>query len=666
MAIIEGTSGNDWISTTRTIPGQPFATNLDDILHGYAGDDLLDGAGGADEMTGGLGNDRYYVDNVGDQVIEAADEGNDSVYTTLLSFDLGTHVEYLKFIGSGDFVGTGNELANRLIGGAGADTLDGGGGNDRLNGGAGADGMFGGLGNDRYHVDHGGDAVIEAADEGIDTIYTTLLGLDLAANVEKLRFIGSGDFVGTGNELANALIGGAGVDTLDGAAGDDLLDGAGGADEMTGGLGNDRYYVDNVGDQVIEVTDEGNDSIYTTLSSLGLSANVEYLKFIGSGDFVGTGNELANRLIGGAGADTLDGGGGNDRLNGGAGADVMFGGLGNDRYHVDRGGDAVIEAADEGIDTIHTTADYALIPGQHIENLQVSGTAGLSLAGNELNNSLLGGVGDDTLNGGAGIDKLNGSVGADLMAGGIGSDIYYVDDASDIVFEEVDEGTDTVYATTDYELTAGYEVEIMRVLGSDGLWLTGNEFNNVLYGGIGEDLLEGGEGDDRLLGGAGTDFLDGGSGADRLEGGAGNDLLNDCACDFDDVLIGGDGDDYFQSGGGADQLSGGDGADVFAYLETADSTHARRDTILDFEHGVDILDFSLLADGNIFSNGFVTVTTAPTTIDAYTILALVSARNTILYVNNTDTAQLADTASMEILMRGITTLTESDLGFYTV
>lgn len=608
MAIVEGTSGNDRISATRTVPGQPFATNLDDTLFGYAGDDRLDGAAGADVMTGGLGNDWYAVDNVGDQVIELAGEGIDTVYTSLSIFELGANVEGLKFIGSGNFSGTGNDLANKLRGGSGADTLYGGDGDDRLYARAGADLMFGGLGNDHYYVGDSGDQVIEAADEGIDTIYTTLSSFDLGTNVENLRFIGSGNFVGTGNELANRLVGGAGADTLVAGASNDQLDGRAGADEIHGGLGNDR-------------------------------------------------------------------------LDGGAGADVMFGGLGNDRYYVDRGDDAVFEVAGEGIDTIYASADYALIPGQSIEHLRVAGTAGLSLAGNELANSLRGGVGDDTLNGGEGNDRIDGGGGADLMAGGLGDDIYYVDNPSDIVFEDVGEGIDKVYASTDYALTAGYEVEIMRVLGSDGLWLAGNEFGNTLYGGAGDDLLEGGEGDDRLLGSAGIDFLDGGegddhleggtgddildggSGADRLEGRAGDDTLVDCECDFDDVLMGGGGDDFLLSGGGADQLSGGDGIDVFVYLESTDSTHDRRDTILDFEHG-DILDFSSLADGNIFYNGFVSVATAPVMIDAYTILAFVTGSDTILYLNNTDTAQLADMASMEILMLGMTTLTASDLGFY--
>jgi len=181
-------------------------------------------------------------------------------------------------------------------------------------------------------------------------------------------------------------------------------------------------------------------------------------------------------------------------------------------------------------------------------------------------------------------------------------------------------------------------------LGTDGLDLYGNEFDNTLIGGDGDDQL------------------DGGAGADQLDGGAGDDLLIDCGCDFNDTLNGGDGEDVLVSGGGADTLSGGADADLFAYVAASDSTHAAYDTILDFTVGVDALDFT-----DIGVDGFrplVTVTTAPSTIAAHTIEAFVSGGNTILYVNDTDTEQAADSASMEIHLAGVTGLTDSDIAAY--
>lgn len=106
-----------------------------------------------------------------------------------------------------------------------------------------------------------------------------------------------------GNDVLNGL---AGNDILDGGAGNDTLDGGLGADVMLGGLGNDIYIVDNLGDQVIEVVGAGTDTVRTTLLSYGLGENVEHLTFIGSGNFTGYGNALANTLTGGAGNDVLD------------------------------------------------------------------------------------------------------------------------------------------------------------------------------------------------------------------------------------------------------------------------------------------------------------------------------------------------------------------------
>ncbi|WP_223532300.1 peroxidase family protein [Pseudomonas sp. BF-R-30] len=297
---------------------------LDNTLVGSAGIDVLIGGGGADTMVGGASNDVYEVTDLGDVVIELAGAGTDTVWTSLASYTLGANVENLFFGGSGNFAGTGNALDNIIVGGAGNDVLIGGVGNDTIIGGAGADSMVGGVGNDTYEVADLGDVVTELAGGGSDTVWTSLASYTLGADVENLFFGGSGNFAGSGNELDNAIVGGAGNDVLIGGAGNDVIMGRAGADTMAGGVGSDVYEVTDLGDVVSELAGAGSDSVWTSLSSYTLGADVENLFFGGSSNFAGTGNGLANTIVGGAGNDVLTGGGGNDVMSGGVAGNDTF------------------------------------------------------------------------------------------------------------------------------------------------------------------------------------------------------------------------------------------------------------------------------------------------------------------------------------------------------
>ncbi|MGF0336471.1 peroxidase family protein, partial [Ectopseudomonas toyotomiensis] len=192
---------------------------------------------------------------------------------------------------SGAEVMLGSDGDDILHGMGGNDTLEGGVGNDRLNGGTGADTMMGGAGGDIYWVDHVGDRVLELAGEGIDQVRTTLTSYTLGANLENLWYHGTGSFTGTGNALDNSMVSGAGNDRLNGREG---------ADTMIGGAGGDIYWVDHVGDRVLELAGEGIDQVRTTLTSYTLGANVENLWYHGTGSFTGTGNALDNSMVSGA------------------------------------------------------------------------------------------------------------------------------------------------------------------------------------------------------------------------------------------------------------------------------------------------------------------------------------------------------------------------------
>jgi Ca2+-binding RTX toxin-like protein len=630
--VINGSSGDDKL----------FGLAGDDRLIGGDGNDKLYGGSGTNVLIGGKGDDTYYVANATDTVTENSGQGNDTV-VAYVSFTLSSNVETLSLFGSG-LTGKANNQGNtlfgdptfatKLIGGTGNDFLFAGSGNDTLNGGGSIDVMAGRLGNDIYYVDNAADVVTENPGEGSDTVYASVgYTLGAGSEIEFLRAnAGATGLTLTGNEFANTIVGGSAVDTLNGGGGNDTLNGGGGADVMAGGLGNDIYYVDNGADVVTENPAEGSDTVYAGVGyTLAAGSEIEFLRAnAGATGLILTGNESANTVVGGAGndtlnggegndtlnggggVDTLNGGGGNDTLNGQAGADVMTGALGNDIYYVDNGADVVTENPGEGSDTVYAGVGYTLGVGSEIEFLRANaGATGLTLSGNELANTIVGGAGVDTLNGGGGNDTLNGGGGADVMAGGLNNDIYYVDNGGDVVTENPSEGSDTVYAGVGYTLGVGSEIEFLRAnAGATGLTLIGNEFANTVVGGAGNDTLNGAEGNDTLNGGGGVDTLNG--------------------------------------GGGKDALNGGAGSDRFVYTATDQSTVASFDTITGFVHGQDLIYFATIA-GIATVQGLIS---GATQVNANSIAWLQSGGTTQVLVNTTGVSELQGAAQMKIALTG--------------
>jgi Ca2+-binding RTX toxin-like protein len=154
-------------------------------LIGNSGNNILNGNAGVDVMSGGLGNDIYYVDNVGDQTIEAgatgAAEGIDLVSSSV-SRTLSANIENLNLSGTANLEGNGNTLANIINGNSGNNFLRGNAGNDTLNGGGGSDTLLGGAGRDTMNP--GTDAVQDvvrfaSAAESTGTLRDTVIGMDL-------------------------------------------------------------------------------------------------------------------------------------------------------------------------------------------------------------------------------------------------------------------------------------------------------------------------------------------------------------------------------------------------------------------------------------------------------------------------------------------------------
>jgi Ca2+-binding RTX toxin-like protein len=471
------------------------------ILKGNDGNNVLDGGAGADTLIGGKGHDYYYVDNAGDQVVEAADEGIDTLESTL-SFDLsvnGQNVENLTLTtGSANLNGTGNALDNVIRGNAGNNQLVGGDGNDRLVGGGGADTLDGGNGNDTLVTD-GGDVVVGGA--GIDTVETSV-DYTLGSDVENLTLTGTA-INGTGNTLDNRLVGNGQNNVLDGGAGNDFLDGGTGNDTMKGGAGDDVYVVRDAGDQVIENVGEGRDRVDAYVD-VTLAANVEDLTLLGTSNLKGTGNSLNNVITGNAGDNVLDGG---------TGTDTLVGGKGNDTYIVDTSTDTITELENEGTDTVQSSATYTL--AANLENLTLTGAGAINGTGNELDNVITGNSGNNKLDGQDGNDRLDGGTGTDTLIGGKGDDVYVVSDTLDSIVENASEGYDRVEASVTFDLSVnGANVEDLTLTGAGNINGTGNALSNRIIGNDGNNALAGNGGDDYLDGGKGNDTLTGGGGSD--------------------------------------------------------------------------------------------------------------------------------------------------------
>ncbi len=223
--------------------------------------------------------------------------------------------------------------------------------------------------------------------------------------------------------------------------------------------------------------------------------------FTGTVSFDGTtGNDW---IKAGTGNDDLTGGDGNDTLNGGTGIDFLIGGKGNDTFVVDNIGDIIAEGLNGGIDTVESSITWIL--RANLENLTLQGTTAINGTGNNLNNIITGNTAKNVLNGGLGNDTLIGGAGADTMIGGAGNDFYYVDNTADIITENANAGTDSVFSTVTYTLSAN--VENLTLQGTTAINGTGNTLNNNITGNVADNVLTGGTGADTLTGGLGNDSL---------------------------------------------------------------------------------------------------------------------------------------------------------------
>lgn len=188
--------GNDGFNTLKGFDGNDFLAAGD-------GGGTLNGGAGNDQMFGGRGNDLFFVDTLQDLVNEvsnAAGGGIDQVTATLASYTLASQVEDLNMFGNVDSIGVGNTLDNVIQGNfkqqtlrglEGNDTLSGSAGNDILLGGKGNDQLTGGGDSDRFSFDKNAAFAGNVTDAASGLLFDASLGIDritdFGSRFDKIR-----------------------------------------------------------------------------------------------------------------------------------------------------------------------------------------------------------------------------------------------------------------------------------------------------------------------------------------------------------------------------------------------------------------------------------------------------------------------------------------------
>ncbi|CAI3241035.1 hypothetical protein DWUX_2421 [Desulfovibrio diazotrophicus] len=451
-----GTAGKDTLTagdTSSTIDGQGGA----DAIQGSSQADYIYYYG-AENVTAGDGADTLHVMSLkkGDKTLDSSD-GIHGIDVVLLDNAAGA-----VNIGGDTAPGhnmtlIGNAFANKITGtntssddpdgdgndsldgGAGNDTLSGRSGNDTLDGGEGADSMVGGTGNDLYYVDNKGDKVVEKDGEGVDSISTAGVAIDLGSasfkNVEYVENSGAATKL-TGTTAAETLVAGDNGDTLDGK---------GGADSLVGGDGSDLIYYH--GNESVD-GGSGSGGVDTLLVTKDATAtvtidgstikNIEVVTLAKDATAaIDASGAAALTINGNAGATSITGSDSADVIYGGGGADSIAAGAGDDFVEITNNFSAGVANGGAGSDTLSFgAANDSITFSDAAGNLTIASKVGKTVAIlNQISNFEVytGGAGNDTLDAASvtGGISLTGGLGNDLLTGGSGNDLLIADGGND-------------------------------------------------------------------------------------------------------------------------------------------------------------------------------------------------------------------------------------------
>lgn len=456
-------------STALALTGSSTAST---ITANNAGDTLIAGSG-LSTLIGGTGNDVFEINNVADVITKAVNTGNNTEQSSVTTI-LAANVQNLTGTGFSNITLTGNSLANTITANNGADTLV---------AGSGLATLVGSAGNDTFVVNTALDVISEASNTGSNTEQASV-SVTLAANVQNLTGIGTGNITLTGNALANKITANSGNDTL--------IAGSGVA-TLVGGVGNDTFVVDNASDVIVEVTNTGNNTEQTSLS-MTLAANVQNLTGIGSSAMTLTGNTLNNVITANNAADKLVAGSGNDTLVSGTGVDTLVGGTGNDTFVVNNAADVVSKGVNTGNYIEQTSVSVTL--ASNVEHLVGLGTSDLTLTGASTAGTIAANSGNDTLIAGNGLVT---------MIGGTGNDTFYINNALDVINQATINSKDVEQSKVSTTLAAN--LQNLTGMGTNNITLTGNNLADTITANSGQDTLVAGSGLATLNGGAGNTFV---------------------------------------------------------------------------------------------------------------------------------------------------------------
>jgi len=440
-----------------------------DTVYGLAGSDILDGGTGNDILVGGEGSDVFILSSTPDaeknlDVISDYKSGVDfigfdfSVYTALIGRDFSNFNWFDSVFAGLDryskhyntiLLTSQNTLYYDSDGGGSAEPIPIAILPERIS----ADDVFGFLSNSQFS-----NTSYLMTNSDINLVLQGANNIDATGNVQSNILIG--------NDANNTLTGLAGNDFLAGYNGNDVLDGGLGTDSMRGGFGDDIYYVDNVGDEVLEDFFRDSGTVYYENDDKNhVYSSVSYTIDFGVSDLTLTGSDNINAYGHWSKANTIVGNSGNNIIDGGflkydefmnlryafkGGLDTLIGGKGDDTYYVyDR--ETIVENANEGIDTmiyaLETTVlvpQWLIDPTSEVENFSLlndnvaaknifATNKDNKITGNNVDNILGGQGGDDFIYGLGGNDRLGGGLGNDTLLGGEGNDNLIGDEGKDVL-----------------------------------------------------------------------------------------------------------------------------------------------------------------------------------------------------------------------------------------